>query len=126
MLRAPARIWEWVAVPILYLALIGLGGYLAGKLSPHPMPVIGAVALFITSALAVVAALVAGLFAYRSYTLATPHAARRFYKAMNSLQWCYAANVLAVVLLTGMWIALAFPVSLLLSARLSRARSPRN
>jgi uncharacterized membrane protein len=126
MLRAPAQVWEWIGLPIFYLVLIGFGGYLAVKLTPHPIPVIGAIALIITSVLSVVAAVVVGVFSYRSYALATPDAARRLFKAMNPLQWCFAGNVLVLVLLTGVWIALVFPVGLILFARLSLPRSRRN
>lgn len=126
MLKAPTRVWEWVALPIFYLVLIGLAGYLGFKLTPHPIPIVGAVALTATSVLSVVAAIVVGAYGYRSYALATPDAARSLFKSMSLVLWCFAADMLAFALLTGMWLVVVFPIGLILFARLSRPGSRRN
>jgi hypothetical protein len=70
----------------------------------------------------VLATVVVGVFSYRSYALATPDAARNLFKAMKPLLWCCAANVLGFALLTGIWLVLAYPIGLIIFARLSRAR----
>ena len=126
MLRAPVRAWEWLALPIFYLVLIGLAGYLGVTLTPHPIPIVGAAALTVTSVLSVVAAIVVGAQGYRSYAFATPDAARSLFKAMRLVAWCFASNMLAFALLTGIWAGVVFPICMLLFARLSRPGSRRN
>jgi hypothetical protein len=119
MLRAPMRAWEWIALPLLLLALIAL----VGLLTPHPTPIVGAVALIVTSVLSAAATVVVGVFGYRSYARATPDAARSLFKAVDLWSLFYAADLMVFVLITGKWGYLIAPVSLGVFVRLSRRRA---